>query len=471
VSVALEAEFGGTAEARDARERILVLLPEDPSSDPRVSWVIDLCAEYARTEVVSLAYCFSKPTVRYDNRVSIESNSLGLFLKPHGYLGSLLNNRVRFMALTTEFAERPLHETNSAMPSERWFARLKRRARYHIGGVLHTLVYLSDTSRLIDAVRTRVSSLTIPPRLVVCVDLWTLQAAVELKRRFGCKVIYDCHEFTPHMKLNAHGAEIAHWRRYERKWARHIDAFVTVTPQIAELCARLYGLRKAHCVPNAPPLCPPRRPSCQRPLRAKVLFLLQGGAAPGRGFEALLHAWRRFNEPRACLLIRCPDSAYLNSLRAANADLVREGGVRFLPAVGADDLVAAAAVADIGVIPYPKKVGDFEPNYNHLYCCPNKLGQYMQAGLAILSTDSHFVSSCLTKYQCGLTYDPENADSLIAAARAFVENPAKLQRMKDNAFAWGCREYHWQEQSQVFHRLIADLTGFTRTPRLCAQAA
>src|SRR3546814_5848658 len=56
-----------------------------------------------------------------------------------------------------------------------------------------------------------------------------------------------------------------------------------------------------------------------------------------------------------------------------------------LPSISESQLVSAARAADVGVIPY-------NPVFpNHVMACPNKLDQYMQAGIAILSNNIPYV--------------------------------------------------------------------------------
>src|SRR5262249_40124579 len=135
------------------------------------------------------------------------------------------------------------------------------------------------------------------------------------------------------------------------------------------------------------------------------------------------------------------------------------GFIQFLKPVSANELVPAATVADVGVIPYPLTT------LNHVYCCPNKLSQYMQAGLAILSTNSHYITDRLAAYDCGLTYDSFQLETLVRAVRSFLDNPQRLQTMKSNARAWVMADFNWEKQSSPYRNAIADLLGYHRLAR------
>jgi glycosyltransferase involved in cell wall biosynthesis len=431
-------------------ERILVLVPQEPTTDPRVGWVTSLCAEIAPTEVLSGWYRRHGPAVEFDGRIYTERFLLEVYLRKRWWLDRLAN--LTGGQLAQEFLAR--QQEGKQAPGY----QLRQWVRYHLGGVFRGIGQAAAIKKfLADPIWLRARGLTATPRLVICQDFGALAAGIRLKRLFGCPVIYDAHEFTPEAGIFYHLFEARLWQYLEGRLARQADALVTVSPQLAQEFAKLYGLRRVLSVPNAAPLAdPPVRPS--RPVsRYPIRFLVQGGASAGRGFEALLAGWRLLADPRAVLYVRCPDNAYLEGLRQQGADLVARGLLRFLPAVKPSDLIAAAAFADVGIIPYPVQVGGRQPNRNHLYCCPNKLSQYMQAGLAVLSTNSIFVAERLARYHCGLTYDPDQPDSLIRAVAALVGNLSELQTMKSNALHWAREDFHWRRQAQGYRDLIADL--------------
>jgi glycosyltransferase involved in cell wall biosynthesis len=450
--------------------RILMLVPHEPSLDPRIAWSIQVCADYARTQVVALD-SYSKPPPRtYDGVVSVEADSRERFMD-WAPVQRVIRGLLRRWSWRRAFEDRTRHphERRPDGRASQW-AQAWRGLVYHVGGLAHSAFYITDLkTALVRPMVRRAETVFVPPALIVCHDLWSLEAGIRLKQRFGCPLVYDNHEYSPQVHLSGHPLEEAYWERYERRLCRSVDAFITVTPELAALAEQKYGLGgRAFAVPNAAPLSLPRAPSNARPVRLPVTFLVQGVASPGRGFEALLDSWGRLKDPRARLWLRCPENDYLAGLRRQYAPLVETGSLAFLPPVAPADLIEAATGADVGIIPYPVRVGERKVNYNHLYCCPNKLSEYMQAGLAILSTNTRFVSGCLQRYQCGATYDPEQADALADAVRTLVASPEALERMKDRASYWARTDYHWDRQAETYRAVIESLTGLTRQPARAA---
>jgi hypothetical protein len=67
-----------------------------------------------------------------------------------------------------------------------------------------------------------------------------------------------------------------------------------------------------------------------------------------------------------------------------------EERVSFPSAVSESELIATAAEADIGLIPYNSAYFIYRP------CCPNKLSQYLAAGPPILSSHTERSRHCQT---------------------------------------------------------------------------
>jgi glycosyltransferase involved in cell wall biosynthesis len=441
-----------------------MLVPHEPQRDPRVGWVTSFCRQIARTDILSLDSAPKGLAVEYDGQVSIERGDLAQYMTGSLTRLSRWANQIHSYDLVKRFLEmqggtdQKEPTTPATRPGWRHLADLAReRGKYHVGGIARGLSHVLCLQCLAEAIWRRARAISVRPALIICHDFWTLIAGIRLKKRYGCPVIYDAHEYTPEADIVAHPAEAWFWKVYERRLARQADALVSVTPQLVREFKRLYGLRRVCCAPNAAPLSVPGAPSSDRAPGYPVKFLLQGMACPGRGFETLLSAWRQLADPRAVLHIRCPEWSYMQQLRETYADLVAKGLLQFLPAVDEAHMVDAATFADVGVIPYPVKVANRERNLNHLYCCPNKLSQYMQAGLAVLSTNSVFLSDRLRHYGCGLAYDAERPETLIQAVTSIIGDLSRLQRMKANASHWAREDFHWDKQSAEYEQLANEL--------------
>jgi glycosyltransferase involved in cell wall biosynthesis len=140
---------------------------------------------------------------------------------------------------------------------------------------------------------------------------------------------------------------------------------------------------------------------------------------------------------------------------------VLERSVYFLDAIKEDELVAGSAEADIGLIPYK---GDIE---GYKYACPNKLSQYLHAGLAILTNDLPYVREVVEEAGAGLHYSSANQASLITAVNRIAEDSELRQRCRENALRYARDKFNWQAFSQTLYALYERMPN-ARNQKTCA---
>jgi glycosyltransferase involved in cell wall biosynthesis len=405
-----------------------MLVPHDPDADPRIGWVADLCSTVADTTIIGTTWSTDRPMRTHRGTALVERvyvpASAGTPAKALGVLGTMVRKR-------SPAADRRL--TGSAM-------------RFFSAWTWYWLI--------VDALYRRARAESIRPTLIVCHDLFGLIVGARLRKRWGVPLLYDAHEYWPQANLLHEPWEESLLTRVERRLIRKADQVVTVSPPLAAHLERVYGIRGVLSVPNAAPGLYRRAPA--RTPGGPVHFLLQGQLAAGRGVELLLDAWAKMDS-RAVLQMRYVPNDYATGIERRFAPLFESGRVERLAPVGEDELVEAAAGADVGVVPY---VG---PNLNHLYASPNKVSQYMQAGLALLvSSDMQYVASLLERYGCGVTYDPHDPETLREAVELMARDPQELGRMQRAAATATDTEFNWEAVSGPYGDAIRRL--LERTP-------
>ena len=283
-------------------------------------------------------------------------------------------------------------------------------------------------------------AMPVKPDVVHCNDLDTLLVGVLAKRHYGCRLIYDAHEFYP--VSNPHGGRLdrAFFALIERRLIRQTDAVVTVNPPLAEAMRAAYRLARVYAAPNAEPWIAPR-PPCRD-------GAMTGLARGRRGIEELIAGWARVDADRAALFLRGPDNRWRRSAIELAAGLgLLDRSVYFLDAVAEDQLVCAAAEADIGVIPYKPVI------LNDRLSCPNKLSQYLHAGLMVIANDLPYVRAVLSEAQAGLFYNSADPASLAAQVAAVLDDPGLVQRGRANALRFARECFNWQVQGEIFDAL------------------
>jgi glycosyltransferase involved in cell wall biosynthesis len=417
----------------DTRPALLVLVPHEPTLDPRVHYTAEsLGQRYAVSVLATVQETEERPE---ENQPQAGYSTERI---PYRRDMGALRMAVSFLALWLRRGPRrgtgcPRSE-GSALQGLRW-----------------ALSVLRFTFQASDLLYRRAIRVDRAPAVIYCHDLYCLQAGVMLKRRWGARLVYDSHEYYPYRHLLRSFTRVI--GAYEASLVSHVDAYVTVSPQLASELARVYGVEPVHAIPNVEPVPDPRPPTPVSEMtgiaygRLKVLY--QGTFAEGRGLEEVLREWTEVDGTRIALFLRGPRNEWREGLERLAEELGLLGkSVYFLPPVLEKDLIGAAQEADIGLIPYK---GDL-PSYR--FACPNKLSQYLHAGLAILANRIPFVEQTVARGQAGLCYDVDEPGSFVRAVEALTADRPAVERLRRNALAFARSEYSWGRYEDALLALV-----------------
>ena len=219
--------------------------------------------------------------------------------------------------------------------------------------------------------------------IVHCNDLDMLPLGILLKWcTFGrVGVIYDAHEYETE-KYHRNGLKKQMAKFLEKLFIPFADHVITVSEAIADEYKRLYPrLSRPNVILN----CPPFRDIESKDLFRKnlsltkdqIIFLYQGGLFPNRGIEMIVDAFHNMTDKSKVIIFMGfgPMENYLRLIAE------KEPNIFFHPAVTTNVLPDYTASADVGIIYYQNTC------LNHYYCSPNKLFEYIMAGLPIIASD------------------------------------------------------------------------------------
>ena len=100
--------------------------------------------------------------------------------------------------------------------------------------------------------------------------------------------------------------------------------------------------------------------------------------------------------------------------------------------------------ATIGIIPYL-------PVPNHLVCLPNKLFEYMAAGVAVIASDFPHYRKVVESSNSGLLVNPERPQSISKAMLTLLENESLAKEMGKNGEVAFSNTYNWgSEEEKLF---------------------
>lgn len=288
------------------------------------------------------------------------------------------------------------------------------------------------------------------PDVVHANDIATLIPGYFAARLSRAKLVYDTHEYAvgvPYRK--AVWAWLA--ATIERLLIGRCDAVITVSDGIAERLQARYQLRdRPTVVRNVPDLPPPGEAPDLREEMAigdAPLVLHQGAVADGRGGENLIRAVA-FTDS-AHLLFLGADGTYAEGLRRLAVELDVDGRTHFHPPVALRTLLSYTAQADVGVSLLQDSCD------NHRLALPNKLFEYLAAGLPVVVSDLPEMRRLVFERQVGWVTDPGDPADI---ARALTDAAgARGDESLENRVRIAASELNWERERSRLTDLYARL--------------
>jgi glycosyltransferase involved in cell wall biosynthesis len=365
-------------------------------------------------------------SVEFDSRVRREASAL-----------ALAGHEVTVLELAAVSAGEWLDgfARHSVQPS----AWMRRRLPFH----LYRFAFLISFVRSLRQLK---------PDVVHAHDAAMLLPGIIGARLTGASLLYDSHELATSVPYR------------ERAWASFVAgierlviprcaAVITVSDGIAEQLRRRYSLPRTPTVVRNVTALRKRGPGGLRTAlgidQSTPLILHQGAPAPARGCELLLAAVKQLPGTHLVFL-GDSESGYATALRRATREHGLQDRVTMLPSVPLEQLLAHTAEANVGVTLLQ------DTCENHRLALPNKLFEYIAAGIPVVASALPETRGLIERY--GVGWCVELGDP---AALAETLNLA-LRRQGDPGLrvrlARAAEELSWEREQQrligLYDRLL-----------------
>lgn len=296
------------------------------------------------------------------------------------------------------------------------------------------------------------------PDVVHVHDVHLLAVAVEFLQSTsgggrGAKLVYDAHEYVAGLAVSGARTQRAvdAWAALERQHIRGADRVITVAPAIAERLQSEHRLsRRPTVVFNAPIAWD--QPTSSLDLREQCavgprtpLLVYSGALSAARGVDTLVRALGLLPNVHAAV-VGVPYPHPLSRGLMALADEVHaRDRLHFVPPVASHEVPAYLSGADVAVSPI---VGDAA---SYGMALPNKLFEYVHAGLPIVTSDAKAMADFVAAHGLGEVFEAGDADALATAVRRVLENPPRPDTAEIRS------TYSWQGQEPALVSLYREL--------------
>ncbi len=287
--------------------------------------------------------------------------------------------------------------------------------------------------------------------ILVSNDLDTLLANFVASKVRRKPMVYDTHEFfTGVPELSDRPVIRSIWESIERFIFPKLTHIYTVNESIAKLYADKYH-KKIYVVRNIPSKIKkdhwPSREMLGLPVDKKIIIIQGSGINIDRGAEELTLAMSYLDDS-VLLIIGGGDVLSVLKKNVIENDLTDK--VIFKPKLPYLEMMGYTRLADLGCSL------DKDTNINYRYSLPNKLFDYIHAGIPVLCSEIIEVANIVTTYKIGMVIESHDSKLIAEKIKEMVHNEEKIKFWKSN-LENAALELCWENEEKELLKVYNDL--------------
>jgi len=285
--------------------------------------------------------------------------------------------------------------------------------------------------------------------LLVSNDLDTLLPNFLVSRFFRIPLVYDSHEyFTETPELVGRPRVQGIWKQIEKWIVPKLRDCITVNHSIAGLFRNLYGVdfqvvRNIPARKNYDGIL--SRKELGLPDDKKIVLMQGAGINIQRGAEEAVEAMR-YTEGIVLVIVGGGDVMPLLKNQVIESGL--EEKVKFIPKQIPEKLYSYTANADLGL------AIDKDTNINYRFSLPNKLFDYIHAGIPVLVSPLPEIKHIVDQYQVGDFIESHDPQHIASKMSEMLSDESRIAIWKQNLEA-AAGELNWETEKQVLVKIFS----------------
>jgi glycosyltransferase involved in cell wall biosynthesis len=274
-------------------------------------------------------------------------------------------------------------------------------------------------------------------------DLDCLASAGIASKLKKVKIIYDSHElFTEVPELENKPRKKKIWLKIEKKFIKRAGASYTVCQPIADYYNKLYDINM-QVIRNLPQL---RTFSNDYKTRPKLL-IYQGALNKERGIEIMIEMMQYIPDYQ---LFIAGKGNLEKELQQLTNELNLSKKIKFVGVLDFDALYNLTKTARVG---FSLEQGK---SLNYKYSLPNKIFDYIQAGVPVICSDLPEMSKIVNNYNCGINIKTSNPQELAEYLQSLLADNTQLNKFHQNCKN-AAQELNWENEEKKLREIITAL--------------
>lgn len=266
-------------------------------------------------------------------------------------------------------------------------------------------------------------------------------------------LVFDSHEyFTGVPELQNRTFVRWVWKTIERSILPGLQNVMTVSESIALKYKVEYGIESAivrNCSRSSNLISPYTRKELELNDEHLLLILQGTGINTDRGGIELIDALRN-TENVALFVIGSGNVIQLMKERVIDLNLAER--IRFLPKMSWNEMMRYTKSVDAGLSL------DKNSSINHSFSLPNKVFDYISAGIPVISGSLPEVNKITGAFNCGIIISEVNPTEISRAIIKLRDNKAFLAELKMNAVA-ASEVLNWENENHVVEEFYKKVSG------------
>ena len=230
-----------------------------------------------------------------------------------------------------------------------------------------------------------------------------------------------------------------------------VNKMITVNRSIADLYEKEYK-KKLFVIRNIPPkeinIEKKSRKELRMPEDKKILIVQGSGINVDRGIEELVEVMQSKYGIENTVLYIVGGGDVLPLLKTKVKEYQIEEKVIFIGKLPYVEMMQYTMQADYGL------TLDKDTNINYKFSLPNKLFDYMRAGIPVIASKLPEIEAIITEYQLGFivdSHDRQELATIIKSALSYKEH----DKLKQNARK-AIEDLNWENEEKVLKKLYEE---------------
>lgn len=280
-------------------------------------------------------------------------------------------------------------------------------------------------------------------------DVFTLPFVYFMAKKNKAKLYYNSREFYAFLgglrNKSFHQKVIS---SIEKSFIHNPDLVLTTGEMDSEFLQEFYGINNTLVIRNLPVY---KEPDKIVDLREKLnlnnevkIFLYQGVILEGRGIELFI---RNLKKIENAVFVIIGDGPFRSTFEKIAEEENLTDRVFFLGKVPHEELINYSAGADFGLV----LIENISKSY--YYALPNKLFEYIAAGLPVISSNLPQMRKVVENYKVGEIIDIEEKKDFNEKISNLVKDRDKFEHYKQNCMT-AAKELNWQKEFESIKRTL-----------------